>query len=140
MSDNQPQLLMNKRQLLVLGLISLATPLAASPRAFHLALQKSEPADKAALAQAPADLKLWFTENVEVPLTKVTLTRGKDTLSLATLTQAREPKAPIVAKITGSVSPGTYKVDWRAVGKDGHAVKGTFGFTLQAATTPPAGR
>lgn len=131
---------MKPRHLLMLGAIASAAPLAASARAFHLALQKSEPADKAALAQAPADLKLWFTESVEVPLTKVTLTRGKDTLSLATLTQAKEPKSPIVARITGSISPGAYKVDWRAVGKDGHAVKGTFGFTLQAAAPQPAGR
>ncbi|HKS06942.1 MAG TPA: copper resistance protein CopC [Gemmatimonadaceae bacterium] len=106
---------------------------------FHLALQKSEPASKASLTQAPADLKLWFTESVELPLTKVALVRGNDTIALAALTQAKEAKSPIVAKINAPLAAGSYKVDWRAVGKDGHAVKGTFGFDVKAAASGKPG-
>ena len=121
----------------------LATTLAAGgfggAAAFHLHLEKSEPADKAALAKAPAELKLWFSEPAEVALTKLTLTRdltrGKDTIAVAKPSQASATDAPIVAKITGAVAAGTYTVGWRTMGKDGHAVTGTFGFTLRAAAT-----
>jgi methionine-rich copper-binding protein CopC len=123
-------------RLRIAALPLLAVALAgARPLPFHLALQKSEPTNKAALTQAPADLKLWFTESVELPLTKVTLTRGTDTISLGALAQAKEAKAPVVAKINAPLAAGSYKVDWRAVGKDGHAVKGTFGFDVKAAAS-----
>jgi hypothetical protein len=122
---------------LVVGL-SFAGATIARATAFHLHLEKSEPADKSEVAKPPTELRLWFGEPAEVALTKLTLASGRDTVPLGKPTKASDEKAPIVAKIVQPLTPRAYTVSWRTMGKDGHAVTGTFVFTLRA-TAPGRG-
>lgn len=101
----------------------------------HLRLVKSEPADSTSLTTAPADIKLWFSEDPQLAVTRVYLTQAKDTIALAALTRAKEPKSPIVARVVGKIVPGAYVVDWRTMGTDGHVLKGTFKFKVANAAT-----
>ena len=110
----------------ITGLVVAGSAFAVAP--FHLALSKSEPADKAHIGKAPAELKLWFTEPAELPVTKVTLVTGKDTITLGALTRTKEKDAPVVAKITKPLKAGDYTVTWKTQSDDGHVVSGKFGF------------
>jgi methionine-rich copper-binding protein CopC len=132
---------MRLARLTALATVVLAAPaiLTATSR-FHLKLDKSEPADKSTIAQAPAELKLWFSAKVDLKLTKVALKHGTDSVALGALTTTDSAKAPLVAKVLKPVPPGAYTVEWRTMGADGHVVKGTFGFTLQQRANTPAPR
>jgi methionine-rich copper-binding protein CopC len=119
------------RRLAVFALAFLTASGVAGAAAFHLRLEKSEPADKTELAKAPVELRLWFSEVTQLPLTRLTLLRGTDTVALEKLTRAPEEKAPVVAKIHDTVKPGAYTINWRTMGKDGHAITGKIGFTVK---------
>ena len=111
---------------LILGAaVALAAPL------YHAELKKSEPADKAVLTAPPTELRLWFSEPPSLTLSKVTLTRGTDTVTVGRLTKAKPDSAPIVVKITKPIAPGVYVVHWRAMPDDGHVSNGTFGFRVK---------
>lgn len=107
------------------------TPTQARPF-FHLALSRSEPMKDSTVA-APAALKLWFTEKPTLATSRVSLT-GPDgkAIALGKLTMDTAAKAPIVAPVTGPMTPGVYTVKWTTASKDGHAVSGSFGFTVRA--------
>ena len=115
-------------RLALVAFLVIAGSSAAAANRFHLHLQKSEPADKSEVAAAPTELKLWFSEKVELPLLKVMLLHGADTVATAAPTQGKASGDPIVAKISKPAGAGAYTVKWRAMGKDGHAVSGVFGF------------
>jgi methionine-rich copper-binding protein CopC len=40
----------------------------------------------------------------------------------------------LMAAITGTMSGGTYTVNWQTAGKDGHVIKGDFTFSVKTAT------
>lgn len=115
----------------------LFTAAAANPRLFHADLKKSEPSDKAVLTTPPTELKLWFSETPTLALSKVTLTRDKDTVAVGALTRGKEDAAPVIVRITRPVGVGSYTVRWRAMVDDGHVSNGTFGFTVKAAAPAP---
>jgi methionine-rich copper-binding protein CopC len=119
--------------------LSIAVASFARASALHLHLEKSEPSDSAVVTAQPAALKLWFSEPTQAALTKITLTRGADTIPLARLTRGSEAKAPTVATIARPLVAGAYVVSWRTMGKDGHAVNGTFRFSYRPIPTDDAG-
>jgi hypothetical protein len=96
----------------------------------HAKLEKSEPAASATLTTAPANLKFWFNEKLDLKVTKITLTgpAGKVELGAA---HAMGDKV-IMAPVTGKMAAGKYSVDWQTAGDDGHVLKGTFAFNLKA--------
>jgi copper resistance protein C len=112
-----------------------------SNEARHLRLTKSEPSADTT-ATAVTAVKLWFSQPVELGVTTIRLAAdGNRNIELAALTKAsREVGAPVVAGIPGTIEPGRYTVTWRTMSRDGHAVNGTFGFTLAAAAGTPANR
>ena len=111
--------------LLALAAIAFATNIAFA----HSPLKSTVPADKAELSAAPAAIELAFAKDARV--TKVTLTRTVDgtgeEVKLDLPTKKFTKTMSLVSSTTGA---GQYQVKWRALGKDGHALKGTFGFTV----------
>ena len=108
--------------LLVLGV--------AAPALAHDGLVGTGPADGATVTGAPAAVELEFTGE-PLPLgTLVTVTgpdgvemsSGDADISGTTVTQALAPEAP----------PGAYRVEWRSTSSDGHALSGSYDFTVTA--------
>ena len=118
----------------VLGTAFAALSLTAASRpAFHATLKKSSPAANDTLASAPDTLKLWFSERVELGLTKVSVTSGGKPVMLGALAMGGPAAdAPVVAALPRKLAPATYAVDWTVAAKDGHPSKGTFTFTIKA--------
>ncbi len=100
---------------------------------FHTRLVSSAPAKDAVLTVAPTALALTFSEKVELPTTRIVLLdAAQKPVALAPVTRTPDTKeSPVTARITGPMTPGTYTVNWTVAGADGHAVKGSYAFTLR---------
>jgi methionine-rich copper-binding protein CopC len=107
-------------------------PARAAVLPLHAQLASITPADGARLDTAPTQITLTFDEPVPVELAKVVLTRDGAPVEVGALT-AKD--ASVTAPITGQLSPGDYRIAWRATSDDGHPVSGEATFTV----TGPAG-
>jgi len=99
---------------------------------FHLELLRSEPAVNEALTASPKQLKLWFSESIELKGTSVRLTDARnEAVKLGKLSVDTAPLAPPSVGAPNTLSPGKYLVTWRAAGDDGHPSTGKFSFTMK---------
>ena len=98
----------------------------------HLVFVRSEPGDKAVLRTAPGEIRLYFNEKPLIEKTKIQLSDslGHD-VTLAKAALATGGSTPAVAKISGAMARGSYRVTWESAAQDGHTAKGSFRFRLQ---------
>lgn len=97
---------------------------------FHNHLVKSTPTAGDKLVASPPDVRLWFNERPEIAFTSVTILRA-DSTKIATIkavatADSMAASAPLPAPLTS----GSYIVVWRTASQDGHAIRGTFGFSI----------
>jgi len=97
---------------------------------FHTKLTKSNPAADTTLAASPKVIELWWNEKPEAALTTVTV-QGADS-AMAGLGKVRlsENLMGVATDVTKPLMPGKYVVKWKTAGKDGHAVRGSFNFSI----------
>ena len=114
-------------------LVSLLAAGDADATRFHTRLLGSAPAKDTVLTVAPTTIALTFSEKVELPTTRIVLLdAAQRPVTLGKVTRTPDVKeSPVVAPITGAMVPGAYTVQWTVAGADGHAVRGSFGFTLR---------
>ena len=99
--------------------------------AFHAELKSSMPA-KNSTGPSPAKVTLTFTEDVNVTVSAISILRS-DSMEVAKLVvKATSDAATIEGAVTKSLNPGKYLIRYRTASADGHAVRGTFGFTVAA--------
>ncbi len=104
----------------------------------HVRLVRSFPMADSILTTSPDAIRLWWSEPVELPMTKVELTdAAKRPIALGTIERASADDAPAMARIPKALPAGSYTVSWKTMSKDGHAMKGTFAFRVRAAATRP---
>ena len=114
---------MMKRIVLGCALMLWATGAAA-----HSPLMLTEPAHQAQLSAAPSQLVMQFKGNIR--LTRVTLSRGDEVLDVDLGThEGFISDYTLPLEVEG---PGTYQVEWRGLGDDGHPMTGTFAFQVTA--------
>ena len=116
---------------LVLGLLASA-PLYADAVMRHFALASATPEAKATIEELHA-IQLTFTQvpKEEGMFIRLADPQGEQVeLGAVHMDAARVMSAPIEAE---SLADGTYTVNWRGAGNDGHFVTGEYTFTLQAA-------
>ncbi|MEO5853924.1 MAG: copper resistance CopC family protein [Nocardioides sp.] len=117
--------------LILLLPMALLPALAPAPALAHTELVVTSPAADPPLSVAPMTVSLSFTDPVIGEVSSVSV-RGPDGLD-------HVDGAPLVfggnlqARLTGLDRAGTYQVDFRVVGVDGHPVSGSWDFTLTAA-------
>lgn len=115
---------------LALGL-SLAVLVSAPVLAFHNHLTKSQPADQEELAAAPTSIRLWFAEKPELRFTSITLHRADQSKVAVGKAKATDDTLSVSFDVTEPLGAGTYTVAWRTAGRDGHAVRGKYGFSVK---------
>lgn len=99
----------------------------------HTRLLRSIPGKDSVVTASPATIQLWFSEKIELGLSRVRIEGAGKTVALSPLTQdAGAADAPVVGRVPAPLADGTYTVHWTAASRDGHAVKGSFGFTIKA--------
>jgi len=125
----------------------LAAPLAAGPVSapviadavvmIHQRLVASSPAAGEELDRSPERLRLEFAEAVQLPFTQITVTGPTGPVSLAGDLQVEAGAANVLLVELPALQNGTYVVEWRTAGSDGHPVIGSFEFQV-AQPEPPA--
>jgi methionine-rich copper-binding protein CopC len=103
--------------------------LSVSPVFAHAVLKLSTP-KSGATVEAPQNLSLTFSEKVRLTAVKVT---GKDVSGVQVDRAAAA--APNFTVVLPKLAPAKYEVRWTALGDDGHAVNGTFSFTVSRAAS-----
>lgn len=121
-----------------LGLAAVCLWLAGAPAGAHAVLVRAEPPAGAALAQAPARVRLEFNEAVAAEFLPLAVYDGQG----ARVDQgnprpdAADPRVLLVD--LRPLPPGFYTVAYRVSSADGHPVQGAYGFTVGPAAPAPA--
>jgi methionine-rich copper-binding protein CopC len=96
----------------------------------HTALKESVPADGSLLNASPEQIQLSFTEEVRLlrldVVTALASAEKKVDIGFAPESAA---KAEYLVSLP-ALSPGNHRVDWSVMGADGHAVQGSFAFSI----------
>jgi len=102
----------------------------------HAMLIKSEPQDRATLAESPAQIRMWFSEEVNVDLSTMSIMGGGgQEMGAVFLTSDPAQPAMLIANIP-KLPQGVYTVVYQAVSKmDGHKVAGSIVFGIGQAVT-----
>lgn len=113
---------------LTIGTGFVTLPLAVNSAYAHSDVNKTNPENEAVLNEMPADLDLTFADKIRI--TKIELSHGPHTnmeLDLGEQTSfTNEVTVP-----TMDMGAGVYTVNWRGLGKDGHAMTGEFKFEVK---------
>lgn len=115
-------------------LAAVALPLALCHPTFALAharLLSADPAANAALKLAPTELRLKFSEALELAFSRARLT-GPGGTSVPTAPARLDASDPtrLVIPLTAPLADGRYVVDWQAVAADGHKTTGGYSFSI----------
>ena len=109
-----------------------ASAFTASPLAFaHARLEATFPQANSVVSPAPEQVRLQFSEPLELPFSKVKLVddKGAVVTPVRTALDAANPKA-LVATVP-ALHAGAYRVQWSTVTRDGHKIKGEFPFRVK---------
>ncbi len=117
-----------KRYPLALILLLLLWPLAG---AAHTHLDRSEPADGAALDSAPATVKLWFSSRIEPEFSRIEVVNADGAQVEKGKPTASSNKRELEIDLNEGLASGTYQVNWNVVARDGHRQRGAFSFSVK---------
>lgn len=118
-------------------LISLVFLLVAGSAAFaHTDLKESSPGDGAVLNQAPEQLHLIFTASVALVRVQITDAAGKQVAIDFKPVPAAATEHNVALPV---LLAGQYKVEWAAMGEDGHTVSNSFSFAIDPNSHPNHG-
>lgn len=120
-----------------LVLFILATLLLTSLRtAFaHANLLRSDPPANASLDSAPAEIRLWFSEPLEVEFSRIILRdREGEVVSTPPARVDASDRQQLVME-PGALDDGLYTVTWRVLSTDGHSTEGSFAFGVGVPVT-----
>ena len=96
----------------------------------HAHLQRADPRAKSTVHTSPAQVRLWFTEQLEPAFSSVQVVNESGQRVDKGDSQV-DPASPKQLRISlTSLSPGTYKVIWRVLSVDTHVTEGNFTFRV----------
>ena len=113
-----------------LKLAALAATATLATGMVHNHLVKRSPGKDEQLAAAPKEVRLWFSERPEVAFTSITLMQADSTRLATVKAVATADSLAVAMPLTLPLPPGKYLVGWRTASRDGHAIRGVFGFSI----------
>ena len=113
------------------ALAALALLLAGAPGAgAHVALARTQTRAGASVRAAPAEVKLWFTGDLEPAFSRVrVVNESGERVDRGDAAVDRDNRALLRASLP-PLPPGRYRVVWRVVSVDSHVTEGEFGFRV----------
>ena len=112
------------KAILLAGLLALAV----TPALAHSGLDTTTPENGAVLAEAPPHIVLTFAKRIR--LTRVRLIHGDRAPADLDLGDQKSFATRFVVPLAGMGS-GLYRIEWRGLSGDGHAVRNAFTFRVQ---------
>lgn len=120
---------MKAKHLLALGALALA---AISPAVHaHARLEASDPKANSILASPPKQLRLQFSDPVELAFSKVKLLDKANTPVAPLKIDLDKANRNVMVATLPQLHSGPYRVQWTALTRDGHKVKGEFSFQVK---------
>ena len=124
-------LLMKFQKALRHFILIAATILVSQLAMAHASLTGAVPAPGATLDIAPKDIDLTFNEKVEAAFSAIKV-KDRDGKGVATAkAQMASPDGMTLRLEVPALPPGSYSVEWAAVGHDGHRRTGDFKFSVK---------
>ena len=108
-------------------LLAACLALLAAAALAHSRLGTTVPAAGAVLAAMPGEIVLTFTKRLR--LTRVRMTREDGAVDLD-LGGVKGFATRFAIPLRGS-GPGSYRIEWRGLAADGHAMRGAFSFRVR---------
>ncbi len=116
-----------------LGLLILLPQLALA----HAHLIEAHPSKDEVVHQAPTEVSVKFSEELEVAMSKLeVLDLSSHKIVSTGSVKMGEKNILVVALSPLKSGKTTYRVSWKAVAKDSHSMKGTYDFTVDSAVDP----
>jgi hypothetical protein len=115
---------------IMIALVSAVVVASASSARAHAFLDHASPAVGSSVPASPANVTLWFTQDLEPAFSDVTVTNEagqRVDLGNAQIPQGSPAELQIGLK---PLPPGTYLVSWHVVSVDTHPTEGTFTFEV----------
>jgi methionine-rich copper-binding protein CopC len=120
--------------ILVATVAAFSAPFSRAEARRHVRLVRSEPAKDSVIRVAPTEIRLWFSEPLDLAVTRVRLTStGMVPVPTGSMARADAADAPIVVPIDAPLLDGNYSVNWSSQSKDGHPMRGSFRFSVRVA-------
>ncbi|MGX4641423.1 copper resistance protein CopC [Massilia sp. SYSU DXS3249] len=121
---------MNIKQFLAAAAVASGVA-AAPPVLAHTKLESSSPQAGSVASPAPAQVRLQFSDPLELPFSKIKLVDDKGSV-VAPIKMAIDTgnHKALVATVP-PLHAGAWRVQWSTVTRDGHKVKGEFGFRVE---------
>ncbi|WP_375572204.1 copper resistance CopC family protein [Ahrensia marina] len=111
-----------------LGSLLLASILGLGSALAHSTKEATVPEDGASLDAAPSEVMIQFDE--PATLTRVELVHSNEGETQETRLMPPGEAMDMTHLDAPDLGPGLYTVEWRAMSADGHAVNGSFSFTV----------
>ncbi|MCG3776162.1 MAG: Copper transport protein YcnJ [Nitrospira sp.] len=119
------------KRVVVGAVLAMMTCLHVAPALAHSMLVKAEPPRRAVLAKAPAQVRLWFNEELEGEYASlIVLDAEKHPVTEIKPQLAPDDPKSIVLPLP-ELTPGKYSVKFRVLSIDGHVVESSFDFTVK---------
>ena len=112
------------KQLLLTAMIGLW----ATGAVAHSPLEATTPANEATVAEVPSEITMDFKG--EIRLTRVSMTHAETHNANLDLNRFDGFVSSYAIPLQGMGS-GDYLIEWRGLGADGHALNGSFSFTVE---------
>lgn len=110
--------------------LAIAAPLYALA---HPRMLSSVPAASSRVKAVPPVVRLTFQERLEPAMSRISIVHaGTHTVTMGTVVADSADNKTLVAPIKTPMGDGAYVVTWQAAGADGHPMRGTFTFTVDA--------
>lgn len=109
----------------VLGLV------AASTASAHTRLESSAPQANVVVSPAPSQVRLQFSEQFELPFSTLKLIDENGAVVKPSKTAIDGANPKVLVATVPPLHPGTWRVQWSTVSRDGHKVKGQFDFRVK---------
>src|SRR5205823_2556381 len=110
----------------ILAILTLVTLTGVPAIAFaHSKLLSESPAADSKVGSTPSELRLQFSEGLEIAFTRITVT-GPERVEAGAPTLDPTDDALLIVPILNPMSTGRYTIAWRVVSKDGHTSEGTY--------------
>jgi copper resistance protein C len=113
---------------LPMTLLLLVVPGAASA---HANPDHADPKVGSTVSKSPAQVRIWFDSDIEPAFSSIEVGSAGGTVQHG---KARvDPSDPhlLEVAIPRELAPGTYKVTWSVVARDGHRTSGDYEFTIR---------
>lgn len=111
-------------------LVVVATLVAATHAFAHAHLERASPPANGSVRNAPREVTIWFSENLERSFSSITVVDSSGSRVDQGDSQVDSRNRKIMRVTLKPLAPGRYKVNWRVLSVDTHKTEGSYNFRV----------